>query len=974
MPLTDEQLFDRFRRTGDRDALAAAFERSAPTLAQLAVSMVPPAEVDDVVQSTYITAIEKRQAFNPNHSLVAWLLGILRLHALEARRRDLRAREIPAGARTTEPDPCSPEDAAAHAEIRGIVLSSIARLAAPYREVVRLRVEDQLDTAEIAARLGRTTSTVRTQLSRGLKQLRAHLPKGVAMGAAAAALLQNTTNAAQRIARSAGPTPPHGPLRLVAGIGAALCVATAARLAWPAAAAAEPAAPVVQRGDAAVGPRPKPPGPTRRAAVPVAAAPARVRIVDGTGTGVANVSLRLIHRHRDQQPIQRSYELGQIESVMTDAAGFISVSHFDPAEQLAIAFDDGRSLSKPFQLVAGTVHTIRAAPALTVTVRVHNADGDPVEGAQVWLTSNAVALPGIAAGATDVQGEAAARVTDWRTPMRVWVEADGYQVPAAHKVVQEQGRTDLAFTLSPSSRVLRGRVLDVRGAPVAGAAIKLADEWRLPVRTRRTDAAGSFTLGGLGAGPYQLAVQAPGCAAEARTIHTNQLARQVDVFVEPGTTLSGVVLEADGSAARGLVVVHPAVSVAGRALLGVLHQSTPIGPDGHYALPGLPRGPLVASIRRGGEAALVETLAASSGERRWSPVLGTMTDIAGTVIDATGQPVPDAKVQLLADARYGFPAALTARRCTTDAAGHFRFAGVRDDEYRLATLPHDSSTPRSLRRVRAGQRHLRIPWQDERQCRVQLRARQPNGEPADGATLRLLHLDADAASDHKLDRNGHALVEQLLPGPYELLVQHSTGMFAAGDLELTAATPITLDDVMLRPPAWAHFELQPAAGFVGPPPPVRLTTPRAAVINFGVGKEKVPGGWRLGPVPAGRYDWRVGGVSCALRTGTVELAPGETRRLAIAVEPTIATVFRLDVDHAYNWGRFASLHLEIFDANGASVHATRIQVRENPVRSAVALPPGAYTAVAHTNFEGNGTTTFVVPDGAKAPQVELAVR
>src|SRR5262245_33152303 len=55
------------------------------------------------------------------------------------------------------------------------VLRMVAELPSPYREVVPLRYVDGFEVEEIAARLGRTAGTVRSQLKRGLGRLRARL-------------------------------------------------------------------------------------------------------------------------------------------------------------------------------------------------------------------------------------------------------------------------------------------------------------------------------------------------------------------------------------------------------------------------------------------------------------------------------------------------------------------------------------------------------------------------------------------------------------------------------------------------------------------------------------------------------------------------------------------------------------------------------------------------------------------------------
>src|SRR5262245_40460092 len=77
-----ERLFERYRRRGDVAALAKVFDRTAPEVLRVAnVLAAQPAEAEDLLQATFLTAIERADAYDATRPLVPWLVGILRNHA-----------------------------------------------------------------------------------------------------------------------------------------------------------------------------------------------------------------------------------------------------------------------------------------------------------------------------------------------------------------------------------------------------------------------------------------------------------------------------------------------------------------------------------------------------------------------------------------------------------------------------------------------------------------------------------------------------------------------------------------------------------------------------------------------------------------------------------------------------------------------------------------------------------------------------
>jgi RNA polymerase sigma factor (sigma-70 family) len=131
-------------------------------------------EARDVLQETWLRVLQRPPAGlrEPGVWLARVARNVARSRGRSERRRALR--EQRAEARAGED---SPAESMARLEGAQRVVSAILALDEPYRGVVLLRYEQDLDTAEIAERLGRSEATVRSQLSRAHALLRTALDR-----------------------------------------------------------------------------------------------------------------------------------------------------------------------------------------------------------------------------------------------------------------------------------------------------------------------------------------------------------------------------------------------------------------------------------------------------------------------------------------------------------------------------------------------------------------------------------------------------------------------------------------------------------------------------------------------------------------------------------------------------------------------------------------------------------------------------
>lgn len=88
---TSAELYRRFVEAGDVAALAEVFDRVAPDLERVARRLTKNrANAEDLVQETFLTALERPGTFDVERPLRPWLLGIL-AHRARATRRGTEA-------------------------------------------------------------------------------------------------------------------------------------------------------------------------------------------------------------------------------------------------------------------------------------------------------------------------------------------------------------------------------------------------------------------------------------------------------------------------------------------------------------------------------------------------------------------------------------------------------------------------------------------------------------------------------------------------------------------------------------------------------------------------------------------------------------------------------------------------------------------------------------------------------------------
>ncbi len=163
---SDEELIRRLR-AGDRQALAALYERYLPSVWRYVHAKLRGDESAsrDVVSDTFLQVVRSRRSFDGRVGTVSgWLMGIARHKVADHWR-----------ARSRAPDPLSTDpvvsggDPALAIEVqehRQAVASVMARLPDEQRQVLEWKYIEEVSTREIAARVGKTEKAAEALLYR----------------------------------------------------------------------------------------------------------------------------------------------------------------------------------------------------------------------------------------------------------------------------------------------------------------------------------------------------------------------------------------------------------------------------------------------------------------------------------------------------------------------------------------------------------------------------------------------------------------------------------------------------------------------------------------------------------------------------------------------------------------------------------------------------------------------------------------
>jgi RNA polymerase sigma factor (sigma-70 family) len=185
--MSDAELLELFAERRDELAFAELVRRHGPMVLGICRrTLHNAADAEDAFQATFLALASKAQSIRKPHLLGHWLFGVASRIARAARRQSSRRQLAEKQVMPKQTEAASAADAAADAELVGMLDNEISRLSEKLRQVVVLCYLQGKTKREAAEQLGWPEGTVATRLSQARDILRRRLSaKGIAISSAA---------------------------------------------------------------------------------------------------------------------------------------------------------------------------------------------------------------------------------------------------------------------------------------------------------------------------------------------------------------------------------------------------------------------------------------------------------------------------------------------------------------------------------------------------------------------------------------------------------------------------------------------------------------------------------------------------------------------------------------------------------------------------------------------------------------------
>ena len=163
---------------GDDRSLRELLSRHGPWLAARLRRVLPAAEVEDVLQETFLAVWRGARGYRPAGSAGGWIWGIARRQAaLWLRRRGPAELTLPAVA-VNGRDPDDPAEAALQRAELADAERALGPAGGARREIWRLMYVEDRPVAEVAELMGVPEGTVKSRAHRARRLMRAALRRG----------------------------------------------------------------------------------------------------------------------------------------------------------------------------------------------------------------------------------------------------------------------------------------------------------------------------------------------------------------------------------------------------------------------------------------------------------------------------------------------------------------------------------------------------------------------------------------------------------------------------------------------------------------------------------------------------------------------------------------------------------------------------------------------------------------------------
>ncbi len=956
---------------------------------------------EDVEQETWLAALGR--APDDPRAARSWLRSIVRNFAAKARRSAARRFDYEGAQRPERNTVASPAEVLEHEAARQRVVAALLALDEPYRTALIARYFDEQPPPQIAARLGVPLETVRTRLKRGLEKLRERMRReaggDASWGLALAAALKLEA--------------PHGVAGAPIGlgwwkelivvnatkklIGAALALVLLGVSWWAVESRAEPTGSAVELTGAL--------NDDARAAEPAADAPPAPE-----GQAAARTAIAVTTPESASAPAISS-GLGSLAVKLTwsdgSPAAAVSVDLMRPAgvddrapqrvgrsdlrgELLFDALAPGLAIVQPdrggheFATIAAGERSelvLQLPRGFDVEGVVLDSQRVPVPDARVFLWRGMTPMLEMHEVArSDASGRFQVRSIEQGTATLLCARAKGFAPTRRNELAASEGarlNVELVFP-EHSAADLRGRVVDERGEPVAGAQVLVGpqDSWT-PVTEPdgstsvpavgeivTTDESGGFVAEGVLAQPLEVRVRAAGFAPLVRNVDPRS-ERFVELALERGARVSGVVTDRAGAPLERVQVR------CGEHYDFALRQSV-TGADGRFELRDLAAGEaqLVADGGQRGRARRTLHLSRAQ-DASWDPVLSPGLSIAGRIELQDGASAEGWHAIL---ERLENPH-LSGRRTTlANANGRFEFAELTDTDYALRVAPPnelfvawtDEITP-----LRPGPGEVVLRPQLAASVRIVGRAIGSDGRALEsvslapvGARLVQARVTQAAADDGRFE------LAPLPAGAWSVsFTPRGAPARTVGPHDVAPGETWDLGDVVFEVGGTIRIETRAQNGVHHLPSWIEVLDSRSASVAY---IEHADGVWRSGPLAPGRYVVVPGGGEVALTRAEVEVHAGLESLATLELARGIGVRWSF-VDE--RGAAFTSpIEASLFDERGALLYQPPVLRSPAGASASLRLAPGRYRlrAVADGGLRAELDLTLV--EGAADSPAEIVLR
>jgi RNA polymerase sigma-70 factor (ECF subfamily) len=1011
-PRSLERRFDRFRRQGDPAALASVFDATAAEILKVASHLArDPAAAEDLLQRTFLTAIEVAPTWDRSRRLLPWLLGILANHAKEVSRRAARLLD-PTRLATHETE--DPAAAASRREEGDAARSAIDELPDPARSILVLRYRHGLDPSEIALALALPPATVRSHLHRGIQRVREKVP-GALVGVVGVVGIGGATRGLAEIRRVvlARAAAAGAEIAAAVGVGAgglvlggllvgkkALAVAVGLLLLLggtsylivtqgadgdgpaedtPSASVdTERRGPTLASPAGATGRRPTTDSAAAEAVTDPAKGALEVRVLARDGAALPEESFAVLLFGGSGGVEYRFARTG------ADGRG-----RLDGLEPGGANVCSGHGPTMELEILAGRVAQaeIRLPRGLDVEGVVVDPLGSPVVGAEVRIDRVGDATPRGMLAVTRSKADGHFAVQDVHPGSTVSARAVGYAPSGCRRLQSGEGQTEsVRLVLGGRGASVRGRVRDAGGSPVAGALVTIGDPAAPTVDlpddgTHLTSAKpfemltaddGTFAAEGLPVGKAWVVVTARGQAP-------NQVFRDLDLAVGPPPNDWTITLSA-AVAIEGVVVDESESPVERVAVWTNSGSRAVTDAQGRFRFDVLPSDP-PSSLRA---THYVKGKVHAFGDVKAGPlgsivrlVLHPSAEIRVRVVDERGDPISNRSVFAWTPMDAGGPWV----ESLTDSDGRATLpVGLRKTYEVYVTDPEGDAVQPSARLAGAvpGVDGLTLTVRDEDRPTGKLigRLTAPDGRLPDGVRVSAIPSVASLVrSDHvnlALDAaSGRFESRRLQPGRYEVsLTAVGLGTVPLGRVRIAPRQTLDLGETRLDPPGSLVVKV------LGPEALVRSRTHiRAEGARGGaLAKVESDGTARFALLWPGRYwvvtrGWQGSAAPAAAASGSVVIESGRETSLELTAAPGHVRRIRVQgLATADVPGSRVLVHAEGEDAPLVDWPFSAAPREGDPEAKGV-FAPGRYVAEAETADGRRASVSFEVRGEGEPPVV-----